>query len=127
DVETQAVIEAYGLPGEFTRECVDQGRAAAAKFEVDLREGDKKNWPDRLDMRGDFIITIDPEDSKDFDDAISIAPDPDGGWRLGVPIPDVAHFIPPGTALDLEARERGNSVYLPRLVIPMLPEVLSNG
>jgi ribonuclease R len=127
DVETQAVIEAFGLPGEFSKECVEQGRAAAAQYEVDLAEGDKKGWPDRLDMRGDFIVTIDPNDSKDFDDAISIHLDPDGSWRLGVHIADVAHFIPPGSPLDIEARERGNSCYLPRLVIPMLPEVLSNG
>jgi ribonuclease R len=127
DVETQAVIEAFGLPGEFSRECVDQARAAAAKYEVDLREGDRNGWTDRIDMRDQFIITIDPSDSKDYDDAISIAPAPDGGWYLGVHIADVAHFIPPGTPLDVEARERGNSCYLPRMVIPMLPEVLSNG
>ncbi len=127
DVETQAVIAAFGLPGEFTKECVEQGRAAALQYEIDLAEGDKKNWPERMDMRGDFIVTIDPNDSKDFDDAISIHLDPDGSWRLGVHIADVAHFIPPGSPLDIEARERGNSCYLPRLVIPMLPEVLSNG
>jgi ribonuclease R len=130
DVETQAVIEAFGLPGEFPKECVDQARAAAAQFEIDLVKGDKQGWTEaggRLDLRGDFVITIDPNDSKDFDDAISIHLDPDGSWRLGVHIADVAHFIPPGSALDIEARERGNSVYLPRLVIPMLPEVLSNG
>jgi ribonuclease R len=127
DVETQAVIAAFDLPGEFTKECVDQGRSAAAQYEIDLAEGDRANWPDRLDMRGDFIVTIDPNDSKDFDDAISIHLDADGSWRLGVHIADVAHFIPPGSPLDIEARERGNSCYLPRLVIPMLPEVLSNG
>ena len=127
DVETQAVIAAFALPGEFPKECVEQARAAAAQYEVDLAEGDANGWSDRMDMRDDFIITIDPNDSKDFDDAISIHLDPDGSWRLGVHIADVAHFIPPGTPLDIEARQRGNSCYLPRLVIPMLPEVLSNG
>ncbi|HMN40206.1 MAG TPA: VacB/RNase II family 3'-5' exoribonuclease [Phycisphaerales bacterium] len=127
DVETQAVIAAFGLPQEFPKECVEQARAAASQYEADLREGDKHGWTDRIDMRNEFIITIDPNDSKDFDDAISISPAPDGGWYLGVHIADVAHFIPPGSPLDLEARERGNSCYLPRLVIPMLPEVLSNG
>jgi ribonuclease R len=127
DVETQAVIEAFGLPGEFERACVDQARAAAAQHEIDLREGDKSGWHDRMDLRNDFIITIDPNDSKDYDDAISISPAPEGGWYLGVHIADVAHFIPPGSPLDVEARDRGNSCYLPRLVIPMLPEVLSNG
>jgi ribonuclease R len=127
DVETQAVIAAYSLPGEFSKECVDQARKAAAQYDVDLREGDAKGWTDRIDMRDQFIITIDPNDSKDFDDAISISAAPEGGWYLGVHIADVAHFIPPGSPLDVEARERGNSCYLPRLVIPMLPEVLSNG
>ena len=89
DVETQAVIEAFALPGEFTKECVEQGRAAAAQYEVDLAKGDKAGWPDRLDLRADFVITIDPNDSKDFDDAISIHLDPDGSWRLGVHIADI--------------------------------------
>ena len=127
DVETQAVIAAFELPGEFPKECVEQGRAAAAQYEVDLAKGDRSGWTDRIDMRNDFIITIDPNDSKDFDDAISIHLDPDGTWRLGVHIADVAHFIPPGSALDVESRLRGNSCYLLRLVIPMLPEVISNG
>lgn len=128
DVETQAVIAAYSLPGEFPKACVDQAREAAKRFDVEVKEGDKKGWkPDeRLDLREQYIITIDPNDSKDFDDAISIEVNADG-WYLGVHIADVAHFIPPASALDVEARERGNSVYLPRLVIPMLPEVLSNG
>lgn len=127
DVETQAVIEMYGLPGEFPRPCVDQARAAAGQFDREVIEGDKANWPDRIDLRNEFVITIDPPDAKDYDDAIHIIPRAGGGWDLGVHIADVAHFIPPGSPLDLEARDRGNSVYLPRLVIPMLPEVLSNG
>jgi ribonuclease R len=80
----------------------------------------------RLDLTKEFILTIDPPDAKDYDDAISIKRTK-GGWELGVHIADVAHWIPPGSALDEEAKERGNSVYLPRLVIPMLPEILSNG
>ena len=129
DVETQAVIVAYDLPQEFTRACVDQARAANAAFEEDVvrleREGYDRHV--RLDLRDDYIITIDPPDAKDYDDAISISRTAEGGWKLGVHIADVAHFIPPASVLDAEARERGNSVYLPRLVIPMLPEVLSNG
>lgn len=90
----------------------------------------------RLDLREQYIITIDPPDAKDYDDAISIqkleANDPENRsgrqlWRLGVHIADVAHFIDPGSPLDEEAKDRANSVYLPRLVIPMLPENLSNG
>jgi ribonuclease R len=138
DVETQAVIAAFGLPGEFAAECIDQAREAAKAFEQEVRvlqqagpDGDghkRATHTDlaRLDLTDDFILTIDPPDAKDYDDAISIRKT-DRGWDLGVHIADVAHFIGPGTALDEEARERGNSVYLPRLVIPMLPEVLSNG
>ena len=80
----------------------------------------------RLDLTGEFIATIDPPDAKDHDDAISIKR-LDDGWELGIHIADVAHFIEAGSALDREAADRANSVYLPRLVIPMLPEVLSNG
>lgn len=128
DVETQAVITAYDLPGEFPRECIDQARAAAQKFEQQVATAAKGGFDkhERLDLTGEFICTIDPPDAKDYDDAISIRKTADG-WDLGVHIADVASFIEPGSALDLEARERGNSVYLPRLVIPMLPEVLSNG
>jgi ribonuclease R len=83
---------------------------------------------ERKDLTDTFTFTIDPPDAKDFDDAITIAHDEASGeWTLGVHIADVAHFVRPGEALDEEARARGNSVYLPRLVIPMLPEVLSNG
>jgi len=130
DVETQAVIAAYALPSdEFPADCVEQARAstryfdeAVAKF---LSEGPGA-LPDRLDLTEDYITTIDPPDAKDYDDAISVKRS-DDGWELGIHIADVAHFISPGSALDVEARERGNSVYLPRHVIPMLPEILSNG
>ncbi|HYE02459.1 MAG TPA: VacB/RNase II family 3'-5' exoribonuclease [Phycisphaerales bacterium] len=127
DVETQAVIVAYGLPEEFPEECVEQAREATRRFEDEVARGLAEGFPERRDLRDDFVITIDPPDAKDYDDAISIRRTPEGGWELGVHIADVAHFIAPGTPLDREARERGNSVYLPRLVIPMLPEVLSNG
>ncbi|MCC6320665.1 MAG: VacB/RNase II family 3'-5' exoribonuclease [Phycisphaerales bacterium] len=128
DVETQAVIAAYDLPGEFPKACIDDARNAAAKFEQDVAHAAKRGYDkhERLDLTQDFICTIDPPDAKDYDDAISIRKTEDG-WDLGVHIADVASFIPPDSDLDREARERGNSVYLPRLVIPMLPEVLSNG
>lgn len=133
DVETQAVIASHNLPGEFEDECVDQARAASDRFAAEIAEYQVKGIAAlggervRLDLTKDFILTIDPPDAKDYDDAISIQRRADGGWDLGVHIADVAHFIEPGSPLDVEARERGNSVYLPRLVIPMLPEVLSNG
>ncbi len=129
DVETQAVIAAFDLPGEFPDECVDQARAASAEFERQIAAWKEKGsvaLHNRLDLTGEFIITIDPPDAKDYDDAISIKRTAEG-WELGVHIADVAHFIEPNSALDVEARDRANSCYLPRKVIPMLPEVLSNG
>ncbi len=126
-VETQAVIAAYNLPGEFHAGEMAQARRAADLYRLELEKAEREGgFGDREDFRKQFIITIDPPDAKDYDDAISIART-DDGWELGVHIADVAHFIPPGSPLDEEAKKRGNSVYLPRLVIPMLPEVLSNG
>ena len=80
----------------------------------------------RLDLTRETIITIDPIDARDFDDAISLDREENGNWRLGVHIADVAHFVRPGTLLDKEARHRGTSVYLPDKVLPMLPEIISN-
>lgn len=124
DVETQSVIAAFGLPGAFTEEVVEEARDASRTFEKHA-EGP---WPDRLDLTGTLTFTIDPPDARDFDDAITIGYDESRDeWTLGVHIADVSSFVKSGGPLDLEARERGNSCYLPRLVIPMLPEVLSNG
>ncbi|MCH7603174.1 MAG: VacB/RNase II family 3'-5' exoribonuclease [Planctomycetes bacterium] len=124
DVETQAVIVAHGLRTDFPDEAVQQARVVSRNFE-DEATGP---WPEREDLTENFIFTIDPPDARDFDDAISIDYDEElEEWTLGVHIADVAYFIPPGSPLDVESEERGNSVYLPRLVIPMLPEVLSNG
>jgi ribonuclease R len=127
DIETTAVMRAYGLPDTFPKEVVDEARAAARTF------GDGAPTADREDLTNDFILTIDPPDAKDYDDAISIekldpSAQPDNAhWQLGVHIADVSFFVKPGTALDEEAAKRGNSTYLPRKVIPMLPEMLSNG
>ena len=81
----------------------------------------------RPDFTGETIVTIDPVDARDFDDAISLERLDNGHWRLGVHIADVSHFVRPKTALDREALERATSVYLPDRVLPMLPEVISNG
>jgi ribonuclease R len=131
DVETQAMISAYDLPGEFPDECVEQARDAAGRYDQEIEAYKAKgigafDAPGRVDLSEEFILTIDPPDAKDYDDAISIKKT-ESGWELGVHIADVAHFIPPGSPLDVEARDRCNSCYLPRLVIPMLPEILSNG
>ncbi|MEM0983567.1 MAG: VacB/RNase II family 3'-5' exoribonuclease [Planctomycetota bacterium] len=140
DVETAAVIAAYGLPeSDFPEDCVRQAREASIQFDemIDRWKADgesalEQDGLPRKDITDVFIATIDPPDAKDYDDAISIrrlSKDSDGydGWELGVHIADVAHYITPGSALDEEGYERGNSCYLPRLVIPMLPEILSNG
>ncbi len=130
DVETQAVIAAFSLPStEFPEECVEQAREATRRFDEEIEafeKGGAKALSLRADLTGEFICTIDPPNAKDYDDAISLKRT-DDGYELGIHIADVAHFIPIHSALDVEALERGNSVYLPRLVIPMLPEVLSNG
>jgi len=124
DVETQGVIAAFELPGAFPEEVVEEAREASRSFE---KHADGP-WPDRLDLTGELAFTIDPPDARDFDDAITITYDEaKDEWTLGVHIADVSSFVRPGGALDREGHERGNSCYLPRLVIPMLPEVLSNG
>ena len=81
----------------------------------------------RKDLRGVPLVTIDGSDARDFDDAVFAQPLAEGGWRLVVAIADVAHYVKAGSALDRDARERGNSLYLPDRVVPMLPESLSNG
>ena len=80
----------------------------------------------REDITDHLIVTVDPPDAQDFDDAISLIRSRRGNWILGVHIADVSHFVPPGSALDQGARLRGNSVYLPGRTLPMLPEMLSN-
>jgi ribonuclease R len=80
----------------------------------------------RLDLRGEACFTIDPENARDFDDAVSLQPLPGGRFLLGFHIADVSHYVRAGSAVDLDARDRGNSVYFPDRVVPMLPEVLSN-
>jgi len=118
--ETRAIIQQFGIPEEFPDDCYQQARDAAASF-------NPKKAPRRADLAGEVIVTIDPPDAKDFDDAISLGRDRDGNWVLGVHIADVSTFIPLDSPLDREAKHRGNSVYLPGKTIPMLPEVLSNG
>ena len=76
----------------------------------------------RVDLRALPLVTIDGEDARDFDDAVYCQPKPRGGWKLIVAIADVSHYVKPGSALDRQAFERGNSVYFPNHVVPMLPE-----
>jgi ribonuclease R len=118
--EIKSIIHQYHLPGEFDAECIEQSRRAAGRFNPEELNG-------RQDVTDKVIITIDPPDAKDFDDAISVEKDADGNWILGVHIADVSNFVTPDSPLDVEARNRGNSAYLPAKTIPMLPEILSNG
>lgn len=121
DVDLKSVVVQFGLPGEFPDEVKDQASAALAEFKATTDFGN------RYDMRDVVICTIDPDDAKDYDDAISLQQLDDGNWELGVHIADVSNFVPVDSALDVEAKARGNSTYFPGHVIPMLPEVLSNG
>src|SRR5438270_4714473 len=118
-IDMLSIIRKYHLPVEFPKDVL--GQAERITDEVDERQ-----LEGREDLREQFIVTIDPDDARDFDDAIQVEKTT-SGWRLGVHIADVAAYVEPGSALDREARRRGNSVYLPDRVIPMLPERLSNG
>jgi ribonuclease R len=120
DSEIKSIIRQYHLPEAFNAACVEEARRESALFAG-------MDTSSRDDITGHVVITIDPPDAKDFDDAISLVRNKDGNWLLGVHIADVSTFIKPGSALDEEARQRGNSAYLPQKTIPMLPEVLSNG
>ncbi len=117
-VDTLSIIREFGLPEQFAEDALDDAREQADLFDESIGN--------RLDLTKDTIITIDPIDARDFDDAISLVELENGHYKLGVHIADVSHFVRPKTALDREARERGTSVYLPDRVIPMLPEVISN-
>jgi len=118
-VDTQTVIHEFGLPGPFPEAVVDDARDQAAAFDESIPAG-------RRDLSDRVIVTIDPVDARDFDDAISLERVERGHWLLGVHIADVSHFVREGSPLDQEARTRGTSVYLPDRVIPMIPEIVSN-
>ena len=116
--DTNAVIRHSNLRVDFPDEVVSEAGAVSSRM---TDSGSRK------DLRNSYILTIDPEKSRDFDDALSLTKDNAGNRVLGVHIADVSHFVEKGSALDKEALLRGNSVYLPDKVIPMLPEQLSNG
>jgi ribonuclease R len=118
-IEIEIALRKHELPFEFSPEA----KAEATRLPTHLRKGDAEG---REDLRGVDLVTIDGETAKDFDDAVYCERD-GKGWRLVVAIADVSHYVQDGEALDRDARERGNSVYFPRRVIPMLPERLSNG
>lgn len=116
----ECVMARYGLVDGYPQAAVDEAASLAVDVEGALAD------PLRRDIRDRFAITIDPVDSRDFDDAISVARTVRGGWMLGVHIADVSHYVDWESAIDLEARRRSTSVYLADRVLPMLPERLCN-
>ena len=114
-----SIVRAYGLPEEFPDEVMEE----VSYIPDEVEEADKKG---RLDLRDVQMVTIDGEDAKDLDDAVSLSKE-DGIYHLGVHIADVSHYVREGSLLDQEALRRGTSVYLVDRVIPMLPHKLSNG
>ncbi|MBR9827700.1 MAG: ribonuclease R [Oceanospirillales bacterium] len=119
-MEIKVAINNYEIPDEFPAD-VDQ---EISELAPEVHEHDKQN---RFDLRDMPFVTIDGEDAKDFDDAVYCEKKTFGGWRLWVAIADVSYYVQPDSALDKEAVKRGNSVYFPEFVVPMLPELLSNG
>lgn len=118
-VDMLAILRQYDLPLKFPRNVLEEVKQYGSEVTAPDRSG-------RIDCRNDQVITIDPADAKDFDDAFSLEPARGKRWTLRIHIADVSHYVKPGSALDKEARHRGNSTYLVDRVIPMLPEALSN-
>jgi ribonuclease R len=116
----ETVIRRHRLPRRFSDEALEAAEALPAVV-------DGEELARRRDLRGEATFTIDGADARDFDDAVALSAEPDGGWRLRVSIADVAHWVRAGSPLDADAFERGTSAYFPDRVIPMLPERLSNG
>ena len=125
-MEIEIAVRKYEVPHRFSSETLAQAAALPEK----IRPADRRH---RIDLTDVPLVTIDGEDARDFDDAVYCEPAKIGrvkspnGWRLGVAIADVSHYVKPGEPLDEDAYERATSVYFPRRVIPMLPEKLSNG
>lgn len=119
DTETAAILAENDAPGRFDDELLRDARRLDRALSPEERAR-------RLDLTDEICCTIDPTDARDFDDALGIRENPDGTLTVDVHIADVAHYVTPGSSLDLEARDRSTSIYLPERVIPMLPEEISN-
>jgi ribonuclease R len=119
-LEIEVAIRAFDLPHTWPKPVSTQTKSISEKIS-------KKELANRVDLRDLPLVTIDGEDAKDFDDAVYCEPKNETNWRLIVAIADVSHYVKSNTALDEEAKTRGNSVYFPGKVLPMLPQVLSNG
>jgi ribonuclease R/exosome complex exonuclease DIS3/RRP44 len=120
NTEIHSILLEYGLPYKFDQEV--EKDAGSLSLEITKEEISK-----RRDMRADLTFTIDPKDAKDFDDALSFTKLENGNYEIGIHIADVSHYVQPNTILDKEAYNRATSVYLVDRVVPMLPEILSNG
>lgn len=120
DTEVHAILHQYGLPYEFPNQVEEE----ANRIFGEIKEKEIKK---RKDFRGVLTFTIDPDTAKDFDDALSYVLNKDKSFEIGIHIADVSHYVKPDTHLDKEAYKRGTSVYLVDRVVPMLPEILSNG
>jgi ribonuclease R/exosome complex exonuclease DIS3/RRP44 len=120
NTEIHSILLEYGLPYKFENEV--EKDASNLSLEITKEEISK-----RRDMRKDLTFTIDPKDAKDFDDALSFTKLENGNYEIGIHIADVSHYVQPNTILDKEAYNRATSVYLVDRVVPMLPEILSNG
>ena len=118
--EYKAILYKYHLSTDFPAD-------VARELEAVPSTPASADYKNRHDLREIFTFTIDPDDAKDFDDALSLERLPNGAHRIGIHIADVSYYVRPGTALDREARLRGNSTYLTGTVLPMLPNVLSSG
>ncbi|MGE5478816.1 MAG: ribonuclease R [Chloroflexota bacterium] len=118
-VEFDSIIKEFSLPTEFPKAAFEEAKKYAVPSE-------RASYKGRLDLRDEIVITIDPADARDFDDAISLKKLDNGNLELGVHIADVSHYVTENSELDIEARNRANSIYLVDRVIPMLPEELSN-
>jgi ribonuclease R len=123
-VDVEIIIRKHHLPHVFPANVLADATASAEQIVATL---DAEEIGRRRDFRGLNIVTIDGESARDFDDAVMVTPLPNGNWELQVHIADVSYYVGPGTALDLEARLRGTSVYFPDRAIPMLPPQLSSG
>ncbi|EEX39337.1 MULTISPECIES: ribonuclease R [Vibrio] len=119
-METQIAIRTHQIPHVWPQEVEQQITGLGEEVPEEAKQG-------RVDLRALPLVTIDGEDARDFDDAVFCEAKKGGGWRLWVAIADVSYYVRPNSALDKEAINRGNSVYFPSQVVPMLPEVLSNG
>ncbi|QEA39058.1 ribonuclease R [Pistricoccus aurantiacus] len=119
-MEIEIAIRSHDIPAEFPPEVEEQTKHIAPEVADDEKT-------QRIDLRHLPLVTIDDETAKDFDDAVCAWKTRSGSWKLVVAIADVSHYVRPNSPLDEEARTRGNSVYFPGQVVPMLPEVLSNG